>query len=328
MVFTAEFHILDSKNGRFSDRLKKNSTEDRALLSLPTSSPSCSDRAPSPSSDSRLSVASQGQAGAGPEKGSAPEKVIPRLDFEIAQPLLEVMAELAARGRGGKLARDVSQLEGTVNGNASPSERETDILEDECEGDSQTSPAVELPSLSSTYSLSSENMPDTQTEYSTHSWVRQQQMVGVIPSAYLEADGGQRVGGVREKMSNPLVAAETPSRGTSRREAVQRGPSDEDGTQTRDNQSVESVSNTHSLSCHNEDLASLTTDIDESIEQLNQLILDLDPTFVPVPTRCSPLSRSASVQTNCLSQKGNTHLSGNTHTQQSTTRDSLQLVFN
>lgn len=286
-------------------------------MSLPTSSPSCSDRAPSPSSDSGLSVASQGQAGAGPEKGAAPEKGIPQLDFDIAQPLLEVMAELAARGRGSKPAGDVSQLEGTVNGNASPSERETDILEDECEGDSQTSPAVELPSLSSTYSLSSENMPDTQTEYSTHSWVRQQQMVEVTPSTYLEVDGGQRVGGVREKMSPPLVAAETPSLGTSRREAVQRGLSD--GAQARDNQSVKSVSDTHSSSCQNEDLASLTTDIDESIEQLNQLILDLDPTFVPVPTRCSPLSRSASLQTNCLSEKGNPHLSGNTHTQQSTT---------
>lgn len=265
-----------------------------------------------------MSVASQGQAGAGPDKGVAPDKGVPRFNFEIAQPLLEVMAELAARGRGGKLAGDVSQLEGTVNGKASSSERETDILEDECEGDSQTSPAVELPSLSSTYSLSSENMPETQTEYSTHSWVRQQQMVDVIPSTYLEIDGGQRVGGVREKMSPPLVAAETPSRGTSRREAVQRGPLDQDGTQTRDNQSVKSVSNTHSSSCQNEDLASLTTDIDESLEQLNQLILDLDPTFVPVPTRLSPLSRSASLQTNCHSEKGNTHLSGNTRTQQST----------
>lgn len=203
----------------------------------------------------------------------------------------------------------MSQLEGTVNGNASPSERETDILEDECGGDSQTSPAAELPSLSSTYSLSSANMPETQTDYSTCSWVWQQQTVDVIPSAYLEVDGGQRVGGAREKMSPPLVAAETPSRGTSRR-----GPADENGTQTRDNQSVKSVSNTHSSFCQNEDLASLTTDIDESIEQLNQLILDLDPTFVPVPTRCSPLSRTASLQTN-----RNTHLSGNTHTQRSTT---------
>lgn len=290
-------------------------------MSLPTSSPSCSDRARSPSSDSGLSVASQGQARAGPKEGAAPDKRIriPRLDFDIAQPLLEAMAEFAAKGRGGKLVGDMSQLEGTVNGNASPSERETDILEDECEGDSRTSPSAGLPSLSSTYSLSSENMPETQTEYSTHSWVWQQQMVDVIPSAYLEVDGGQRVGGVREKMSPPLVAAETPSRGTSRREAVQRGPTDEGGTQTRDNQSVKTVSNTHSSSCQNEDLASLTTDIDESIEQLNQLILDLDPTFVPVPTSCSPLSRSASLQTNCLSDKGNTHLSGNTHTQQSTT---------
>ncbi|MED6267047.1 hypothetical protein CHARACLAT_008211, partial [Characodon lateralis] len=63
-------------------------------------------------------------------------------------------------------------------------------------------------------------------------------------------------------------------------------------------------------SCQEEELASLATDVDESIEQLNQLILDLDPTFVPVPTQCSPLSRSASLHTNGLSHKGQTNQSG------------------
>ncbi|XP_076873124.1 tensin 3-2 isoform X3 [Brachyhypopomus gauderio] len=48
-----------------------------------------------------------------------------------------------------------------------------------------------------------------------------------------------------------------------------------------------------------DEFASLTQDIDESIEQLNQLILDLDPEFEPVPTRArSQMALSASLHTN------------------------------
>lgn len=77
----------------------KTSGGDKTLLSLPPISPSCSDRARSPSSDSGLSVASQ--LGLGPERGVGLDRSPPRPDFEIAPPLLEVMAELAAQGRGG-----------------------------------------------------------------------------------------------------------------------------------------------------------------------------------------------------------------------------------
>lgn len=289
-------------------------------MSLTTSSPSRSDRTPSASSDSGLSVASQGRTGAGQKRGAAREKstqagkLLSGLDFEIAQPLLEVMTELAAMGGEGEMAGDESGLGVTVNGEALSSERETDILDDEHEGDGEAAPALEMPSSSSICSLSSENLPETQTEYThshtTHSWVRQQQMVDVTTDTYLEVDGGERVSRVREERPPPLVAPDTPARGISSREAVQRGLVDEDGTHNRDaTHNIQSVNNTHTSSCQEEDL-SLTTDIDESIEQLNQLILDLDPTFVPVPTRCAPLSRSASLHTNCLSHKGNNHLSG------------------
>lgn len=60
----------------------------------------------------------------------------------------------------------------------------------------------------------------------------------------------------------------------------------------------------------NLDLASLTMDVDESIDQLNKLIMDLDPTFVPVETSCSPLSRTASDRSSDLGRKRNNHLSG------------------
>uniref|UniRef100_A0A8P4K3K3 Tensin 3 n=1 Tax=Dicentrarchus labrax TaxID=13489 RepID=A0A8P4K3K3_DICLA len=308
---TAPPLVLDPGNGSLYSRVRKKSSEEGALFSLTTSSPSCSDRAPSGSSDSGLSVASQGRAGAGHKRGAAGDKstlagkLVAGVDFEIAQPLLEVMTELAASGGEGEVAGDESGLGLTINGEASSSERETDILDDE---DEVAASGLDMPSSSSICSLSSESLPGTQTEYSTRSWVQQQQMVEVVTDNYLEVDGGARLKRGRKERPPPLVAPDTPLRGMSSREAVQRGPGDDDGTHNG-----QSVSTTLASSCQEEDLASLNTDIDESIEQLNQLILDLDPTFVPVPTRCAPLSRSASLHTNGLSHKGNTNHTPNAH---------------
>lgn len=194
------------------------------------------------------------------------------------------MTELVASCRGdGDAAGDESGLGRTVNGEVSSSERETDILDDEDEA-----------GPGSNGSLSSENLPGTQkpAQYATRSWVRQQQMADAIDDV-----GAQG----RSNRPPPLAIPETPPRGHSSRAAVQRGLTFEETPRSADAAST----------CQEDELASLTTDIDESIEQLNQLILDLDPTFVPVPTRCSPLSRSASLNTNGLSLKGRTHQSGN-----------------
>lgn len=281
------------KNDRLSEQVKT-SSGDRAPWSLPTISPGCSDRAPSPSSDSGLSVASQ--AGLGPDRGAALDKSPPRLDFEIAPPLLEVMAELAAQGRGAELPAGTAQLlGGTINGDASPGEKETDILDDgERRAErSRTSPTGPRPSLTRMCSVSSEDVLESETENSTHRWVQQQQMGEVVAESYLQVDGGQRVGEAREKRL---------PRETSRGPAAQR--------RLWDTQPSSSSNGDGTATHQNEDLASLTTDVDESIEQLNQLIMDLDPTFVPVPPSCSPLSRSASLRSNHPSQKGNTHLSG------------------
>ncbi|TDH08940.1 hypothetical protein EPR50_G00102900 [Perca flavescens] len=312
---TASPHLLHPE-------LRTKSSEEGSSFRLTTSSPSRSDRAPSASSDSGLSVASQGRTRAAQRRGAARDKctqagrLLSGLEFEISQPLLEVMTELAASGRGeGEMTGDESGMGHTINGEASSSERETDILDDEDEADEEA-PASDLPSSSSICSLSSENLPEAQTsahtEYSTHSWVRQQQMVDVVVTdAFLGVDGEERLNRVRKQRPAPLVAPDTPHRGLSSREAVQRGLVDGDATQNTDvTTSVDSVNTTHASSCREEDLSSLTTDIDESIEQLNQLILDLDPTFVPVPTRCSPLSRSASLHTNGLSNNRNTRQSG------------------
>nr|XP_020511548.1 tensin-3-like isoform X1 [Labrus bergylta] len=296
----ATLHVSDPGHGCLYSKVRKKSSEEG-----PSFSPSCSERAPSASSDSGLSVASQGRTGAPQRRGAAGEKstqagkLFPGLDFEIVQPLLEVMTELAAAGAGGEgqMAGDESGLGHTLNGEASSSERETDILDDEDEVDGVAAPPLEMPSSSSMCSLSSEVLHETHSEYSTHSWVRTQQVVDVNADSYLKVDGEERSNGVRKDGPPPLVAPHTPPRGISSRAAARLCPVDED------------TDVTHTSSSQEDDLASLTIDVDESIEQLNQLILDLDPTFVPVPTLCSPLSRSASLQTNGLSYKGNTHLS-------------------
>ncbi|XP_043984133.1 tensin-3 isoform X2 [Gambusia affinis] len=293
-------HVSESGNRDLYSKVRKKSTEEGVLYPLLSISPSLSDRAPSASSDSGLSVASQGRTGVGPRRGatqdncSQAEKLIFGAESEPIQALLEVMTELSSSGVGdGKVSGDESRLGATINGDVSSSERETDILDDEDEGSSS-----QAPDSSSVFSLPSENVPATQrqarTEYSTHSWVRQQQMVDPIPEQGTSKSNKERPA--------PLELPETPTRGLSSREAVKRGLLDQDNRQPENTTS----------SCQEDELASLSTDIDESIEQLNKLILDLDPTFVPVPTRCSPLSRSASLHTNGLSHKGlgQTHQSG------------------
>lgn len=299
-ISSAPPHGLDTGNGSLYGRVRKRSSEEGLSPPPTTSSPTCSDRAPSASSDSGLSVASQGRSGPRRRRGTQAGKLLSGADFEIAQPLLEVMSELAACGGGGEVetGEEDTGLGHSVNGEASSSERETDILDDE---DDAAASALDLPSSSSMGSLSSENLPDSQRsaqttqDYSTQSWVQQQQRVDVVTDNHVEVDGVERSSRLRKQRPPPLLAPDTPTRGNSSREAVQRA-----------NQ------NANVNAQQEEDLSSLTTDIDESIEQLNQLILDLDPTFVPVPTRCAPLSRSASLQTNGLSHKGNTHLSGKT----------------
>ncbi|XP_070410427.1 si:ch211-191a24.3 isoform X2 [Nothobranchius furzeri] len=261
--------ILEPGNESLHSKVRKKSAEEAAPSPLTTGIPSYSDRVPSASSDSGLSVASQGRTGARQRTGASLDNW--------------------TQG-GGDLAGDESGPGNTINGGASPNERETDILDDEDEGGIHS--ALEIPSPSSICSLSSETPPEaqrpTRTEFSTDSWVRQQQSVEGV---FLPVGGAATL---KKERPPPLVAPDTPPRGLSSREAVQRGTN------------VQSTA-----SCGQEDdVASLATDIDESIEQLNQLILDLDPTFVPVPTRCSALSRSASLQTNGVSHKGQNLLSG------------------
>ncbi|KAJ3598864.1 hypothetical protein NHX12_032827 [Muraenolepis orangiensis] len=179
-------------------------------------------------------------------------------------------------------------------GGSSPGERETDILDDDEDLEESQSRSV-CAAYASVGPLSPDAMHPglpgriypAPSDYSAPSWTR-----------------GAMTNGGTSPSSCGGSAPVTPPRGSSSREAVLRiavgdatssslsSPSREDGEEELD------------------DLSSLASDMEESIEQLNQLILDLDPTFVPVHTHCSPLSRSASLHTNGLSSRGQDHKAG------------------
>ncbi|MGH0135334.1 UNVERIFIED_CONTAM: hypothetical protein FKN15_071399 [Acipenser sinensis] len=137
-----------------------------------------------------------------------------------------------------------------------------------------------------------------QSGYSTQTWVRQQQMVAAQQYRYSPADSNVRTS-PENKQSNPETKPKHPNtstRGSSSRDAVQRGIVV--GYLPTANKSPKET-NGFDHTCKEEDLpSSPTMDIDQSIEQLNQLIMDLDPTFVPIPTRMNSVKRGGMAQMN------------------------------
>uniref|UniRef100_A0A8C7MNG7 Tensin 3 n=1 Tax=Oncorhynchus kisutch TaxID=8019 RepID=A0A8C7MNG7_ONCKI len=126
-----------------------------------------------------------------------------------------------------------------------------------------------------------------QGSYSTHTWVRQQQMVAAHQYAYLQAEEGEErerylgdnkpQGGSPPKPPTHTVSQQGPvlSMNTAALRTVV-------APQTHNEQPPAVVNDNNNS--RDEEFNSLTVDIDNSIDQLNQLIMDLDPTFVPVPT--------------------------------------------
>ncbi|NXK41497.1 TENS3 protein, partial [Piprites chloris] len=137
------------------------------------------------------------------------------------------------------------------------------------------------------------------SNYSTQTWVRQQQMVtahqyGFAPENEIRVGIHNTVENLGSIQSQSQVP-DTPTRGSSSRDAVQRGLGSMLGAaEAEEHASAESFKsrpvpqrNTNGLNLGQNagDLpASPTLDIDQSIEQLNRLILELDPTFEPIPT--------------------------------------------
>ncbi|XP_062425594.1 tensin-3 isoform X1 [Rhea pennata] len=144
------------------------------------------------------------------------------------------------------------------------------------------------------------------SNYSTQTWVRQQQMV--TAHQYSFAPENEVRVGIHNTVENSgnvqsqSRVPDTPTRGSSSRDAVQRGLGNVPGVSEaaehasgesfkprlvpqRDTNGLDLGLNTGGLP------ASPTLDIDQSIEQLNRLILELDPTFEPIPTRMNTVTR-------------------------------------
>ncbi|XP_067308400.1 tensin-3-like isoform X2 [Pseudorasbora parva] len=231
--------------------------------------------------------------------------------------------------RGGALTSGPPQIH--MNGRSRPKERETDILDDEVLTSRHDLYSVDsLGTLSSSYHKSSQNSllsdgfgsPGRMDEsaqqqhttamdeyerragfahrgaslpissagprhlfqhggYSTQTWVHQQQLVAAQQYLYLpEEDGVERR--FHSDMQELLPKPTEPSKPTMRPETPKsREPEKK----------------------HDEEFSSLTLDIDNSIHQLNQLILDLDPTFVPISTKSGSLKRAVAPDSNGNMQK-------------------------
>lgn len=131
-----------------------------------------------------------------------------------------------------------------------------------------------------------------QGSYSTQSWVRQQQMVAAQQFGYMPEDGNDtdRYPGNKQASTPPQAGMPTepqvPTRDTT--DALRKAASHSD----------QPTLNNNNNNKRDEEFKSLTVDIDNSIDQLNQLIMDLDPTFVPVSTRPSSIKRNGGAHVN------------------------------
>uniref|UniRef100_A0A673JRA4 Tensin-3-like n=1 Tax=Sinocyclocheilus rhinocerous TaxID=307959 RepID=A0A673JRA4_9TELE len=133
--------------------------------------------------------------------------------------------------------------------------------------------------------------------YSTQTWVHQQQLVAAQQYLYLpEEDATEHMQQLLPKPAGDTVMNEAVFSGVSVQNSCPSSPV---------------ISQSHDTDKkHDEEFSSLTLDIDNSIHQLNQLILDLDPTFVPVSTKPSGFSRAGGADRNGHPQTDGTHQRG------------------
>ncbi|XP_019740593.1 tensin 3-2 [Hippocampus comes] len=215
------------------------------------------------------------------------------------------MTELAACGGTTEgMSKDEACSGRALTGESSSRERETDILEDE---DGDAAPSSDA--------VSPENLPEE--PILGHDDITRGRIRREIESQNKFVSNGECGSEKpRKETPSPWVAPRTASRGRRRSEETAQGAPQEEAntggvTQKADFcHTVQSTHHTDASPSQEAEFASLSLDVDDSIEQLNQLILDLDPTFVPVPAACAPLSRSTSVRSGGLSDQGNAHLTG------------------
>ncbi|XP_028659797.2 tensin-3-like isoform X3 [Erpetoichthys calabaricus] len=169
-----------------------------------------------------------------------------------------------------------------------------------------------LPQRNANVSTNPPNKPHVfgQVGYSTQTWVRQQQMVAAQHYTYSPTENDVRFSPENKQNKNEVQVKlpDAPTRSNSSRDAVQRalvvGSIPIPSTTSSDSNGLE-------ISGKEEDLpSSPTMDIDQSIEQLNQLIMDLDPTFVPIPTRVNSVKKAGMTQVNGPTLFKDTEVSG------------------
>lgn len=301
-------------DGNLSASVRKGSSDEGSPFHLATSCPIPSDLKLSSSKDSGLSIASQRTGGitaVSPKRGPSQDELtqLRRLLSGVGlEPHLEDITDLPAS------CNAVREMEGDEAGlgqpvKASPSERESDILYDD-----EVSPEASIGSFSSESIPEAQGLVQSGSGYSTpstQSWVQQQQIV--VRGQDSPVDTLSLIG------PNTLSLPDMPNRGSGSRESVKRGVEGGVGSPVQTDSHTHASHTTHTPlpsgePCGQEELASLATDIDESIEQLNQLILDLDPTFIPVPTRHNPLPLALSTS---LYTNGNNHTTTHANASQS-----------
>ncbi|XP_008332536.1 tensin-3 isoform X2 [Cynoglossus semilaevis] len=147
-----------------------------------------------------------------------------------------------------------------------------------------------------------------QGSYSTQSWVRQQQMVAAQQFIYMPEEGSsaERYMGKTQGNSSAKAGLTAEQQSCSRDAATHK---------------EQTTINNNNNNKQDDEFKSLTMDIDNSIDQLNQLIMDLDPTFVPVPRRSNSIKRNGSARVNssggkCSNGIGNSNAATLTNTQQ------------
>uniref|UniRef100_A0A674MZ69 Tensin 3 n=1 Tax=Takifugu rubripes TaxID=31033 RepID=A0A674MZ69_TAKRU len=127
-----------------------------------------------------------------------------------------------------------------------------------------------------------------QGSYSTQSWVRQQQMVAAQQFIYMPENGNEAEVFPGNKQGSSLSKASQSTEPTGTTTDMTK---DALRTKVPHKDQATQLNNNNNNKC-DEEFKSLTLDIDNSIDQLNQLIMDLDPTFVPLSGLSSSVKRN------------------------------------
>ncbi|CAK6434789.1 unnamed protein product [Pipistrellus nathusii] len=355
-------HTQGPVDGSLYAKVRRKSAPDPGA---PAGSPDHSDHALSVSSDSGHSTASArteeppapGPRGLSPQEKAELDQLLSGFGLEDPSTPLRDMTD--AGGKVGGM-RHVVPAQVHVNGDATPKDRETDILDDEVPGHDLRS-AGSVGTLSSSeghpfagrqssrHSLLSDGLGSGAGEdphgapgadlglgrappcgragcepqrpqpelrapcalaqaqayapggYSTQTWVRQQQMVATHQYSFAPGEARLVARGTADSArvaQAPPVLPAAPARGAGGRVAMGSGPHPPDTQRPAPGKArlpgIGVVNGTSPEPSLDPTPGSPTLDIDHSIEQLNRLILELDPTFEPLPTHLNKLGGQAS----------------------------------